>query len=169
MGQMAAAMGQDLKAGWVQMVMADTTDWALCSGCATKLKGYLGPPPKTREFTGTTEEEARAAAAAAGIPPEKITELRLTGAVRSESLSGEGPDAEAARKAVRGRVPSTPSEVGEPGILAIGAKGEPDLAPKGGFLGIGKKPGRWNISWSTPFRARISFKSAAKVTLTYKE
>jgi hypothetical protein len=41
---MASLMGmpqEDAHAGWVQMVMRDTTDWALCPACASRIVQYL--------------------------------------------------------------------------------------------------------------------------------
>lgn len=50
---------------------------------------------------------------------------------------------------------------------AVVHKRECLIAPNAGFLGIGKKPGLWRFSWSTPFKARVSYKLPAQVTLTY--
>ncbi len=197
MAGLAAAFGQDLNSGWVQMVMRDTTDWALCSSCAVRLESFLGPTLKTRTFTGKTEEEARAAADASDIPGDKVTEVKVTRGVREETVKAEGSDAEAAQKAARARIPSAAFDVGEPQVLATGEKGAVEIEaqlesdarsdwkpkapagaildaceclvpPKAGFIGIGRKPGLWKISWYTPFRAQVSYKLPVEVTVTYK-
>jgi len=41
---LAAALGRPLKeatAGWIQRIMVDTTDWALCPSCARQVERYL--------------------------------------------------------------------------------------------------------------------------------
>jgi hypothetical protein len=42
-----------------------------------------------------------------------------------------------------------------------------EAAASKGFAGIGKKEGTWRINWKTPFRARISYKLPATVTVHY--
>ena len=219
MGGLAAALGQNLNQGWVQMVMADTTDWALCPACASRLEGYLHPgsqprqqpsepdlqfykpsvpPLRSRKFYGQTEDEAKAAAQAAGIPSDKVKEVKVTRSVRDDTVKGEGPDADAAINAAKGRVPSAAFDIGAAQVFAPGEKGQLEIkaqsesdarndwkiqappgasldacecrvAPKSGFLGIGKKPGIWKIGWSTPFRAKVPYKLPAEATLTYLE
>lgn len=222
MGGLAAALGRNLNQGWVQMVMADTTDWALCPACASRLESYLhpasqprqqpsdsllqshkfykpsGPPLRSRKFYGQTVDEAKAAAQAAGIPPGKVKELKVTRTVRDDTVKGEGPDAAAAINAAKGRVPSAAFDVGAAEVFATGEKGQLEIkaqsegearndwrieappgasldacecqvAPKSGFLGIGQRLGIWRMGWSTPFRAKVSYKLPAEVTLTYQE
>jgi len=44
MSSMASLFGlsqQESHAGWLQMVMSDTSDWALCNSCASRVKKYL--------------------------------------------------------------------------------------------------------------------------------
>ena len=197
-GALASLLGQDTNAGWVQMVMADATDWALCPSCSARLDGYLGPPLRTREFQGQSVDEAKAAAEGAGIPPDKVKNLEVTHGVWVENATGEGPDADAAIKAARGGVPSAAFYVSSAEFLSTGENGELvveaqlesiareqwkahapagatldlcecQLAPKSGFLGIGKKPGAWKIRWSTLFKAKLYYKLPAVVTLTYWE
>jgi hypothetical protein len=46
---------------------------------------------------------------------------------------------------------------------------ECQVAPKDGFLGIGRKKGLWKVHWSRLAKARISYKLPAQVTVTYTE
>jgi hypothetical protein len=42
-----------------------------------------------------------------------------------------------------------------------------EAAASKGFAGIGKKEGTWHINWTTPFRARFSYKLPATLTVHY--
>lgn len=196
---LAAALGQDLNTGWVQMAMADTTDWILCPNCASRLEEFLGPTLKTQKYYGESVDEAMAAAEAAATALDNVQEIKVTRNVQDETAHGKGRDANAAIEDARRRVPSdlfsrsSSAEIiqtGERGTEEIQAQTaaiarqqwrsrapegatldglECKIAPRSGFLGLGKKPGVWKANWSTPFRAQISYTVKAEVTLTYRE
>jgi len=44
-----------------------------------------------------------------------------------------------------------------------------DVRPAKGFLRIGRKRGSWKVQWSTPFRAKVSFKTPAVVVVQFEE
>ncbi len=46
---------------------------------------------------------------------------------------------------------------------------ECETQPTNGFMGIGKKPGIWKISWEKPFVVRITYLSPAIIKVKYKE
>jgi tetratricopeptide (TPR) repeat protein len=152
---------------------------------------------KTLTFYGHTEEEAKAKAYAAGIPEERVIKFEVT-PVTEDDVRGSAPDPEGAIEAAKARVPDSAFDVGSPEIIDKGKKGQCEMQvhtrksahkgwrskasrdaildkceclvpPKSGFLGIGRKPGLWKISWTTPAEARVFYKLPAKVTLTYSE
>jgi hypothetical protein len=153
---------------------------------------------KSQRFEGKTVEEAKAAVALSGIPQEQIHDLEVTRNVQDATVEGEGKSIEAAIEAARTRVPSQAFDVssaeiiqqGQEGIVEIQAQTETEarerwkiqtpqaaaletfkceVQPKDGFLGIGKKQGLWKAYWSKPFKARISYKVPAQVTVKYME
>ena len=209
MAQLAAAMGgghAEWERGWLQLVQRDTTDWALCGSCAESCRRYLGSapqtsPPKpalqTRKFHGQTEEEAMAAARGAGIPADKIRDVKIATKVQTHQSSGTGRDAEAAIKKATAGVPGQAFEVGAAEITGTGQSGTTEIRaqsealareqvlagapagaevdtcecvepPKNGFLGFGRQPGTWKISWFTSFAARVSYRLPAVAVLTYE-
>jgi hypothetical protein len=151
---------------------------------------------QSRQFQGNTVEAAKAAAARA-IPAEQIRDLQVTQQVEEKYAEGEGASAEEAIRAAQGRVPAVAFEVsaaeitqeGQQGTIQVQADSETQAhqawvgcvpvgasaenvrcltPPVKGFLGMGKRAGLWEVEWSVPFIARISYKSPAVVTVWYK-
>lgn len=151
---------------------------------------------QSKQFEGRTVEEAKAAASA--IPSEKVCDLQVTRDVQEKAAEGEGKDAEAAVKATRAKVPTGAFDVGSAEITSQGQRGTVEiqaysetearrtwksrapaeaslekmeclLAPSKGFLGVGKKQGSWRAHWFIPFKAKVSFKLPAVVTVRFRE
>jgi len=153
----------------------------------------------SRQFYGKTEQEAMGAARKAGIASDNIRELKVTRPAQSGRAEGVGADRDEAIDAAKGRVPADAFGVGEAEIIQTGEDGvleiqaqtelvarqesnatvsrkeasvdrlECTVAPRKGFLGMGKKPGMWKAYWSVPFKAQVSYRLSAEVTLRYVE
>lgn len=182
--QLMAALGQDVNTTWIPMVMADTTDWAMCRSCASRVEPFLAkrgsapksePSLKTQKFYGETVEQAMDAANSAGIPEDKIQEIKVTHGVRDRTARGEGRTPSDAGQAAKKKVPPRAFSVGsspeithkrEEGTVEVQAQ---TLAPKRGFLGIGNNPVFGKQVGLRLSKRRISYKVKAEVTLSYRE
>lgn len=147
----------------------------------------------------TEEAKANAKAAMAAPPPKKIVKLTISRQPQQAAAEGEGPTLEAATQQAENRVAKDAIDIGqaevvqaggEHGVLEINAMDEvaartewnsrksPSsaltqfeclVAPRQGFLGIGKRSGVWKAHWAVPFRVRIAYKRPAEVTVSYTE
>jgi hypothetical protein len=151
--------------------------------------------PYSKQFEGRSEEEAKAAAIAA-VSSDRVYYMGVTQRVRKNSVVGEGKTADLAVETARARVPpgafdASPGEItqeGQNGTVELRAYSEEEarrtwtadvrapaslenlecvIAPTKGFLGMGKKHGLWRAHWSSPYRAEVSFKLPAVVTVRY--
>lgn len=150
----------------------------------------------TFTFLGRTEKQARDAAAK-GMPSPRVHDIRVTQKVRTKSATAARKTAEGALKASRDKVPDDAFDVSEGEIVQEADQGTvkaeaysqedaqelcKQAAPTGasvkeatcvtepskGFLGVGKKPGVWQADWSKPFRAKVTYKLPAEVTVRVK-
>jgi hypothetical protein len=180
---------------WRQAVLTDTTDWGLCSACAESFRRATST--KSRDFEGASLEEAKAVATNA-IPEGKLVDLIVRQDVAETKAEGKGKDTAEAIQDARSKVSPKAFGVGAPqtvqeggfGAVEVHAHSELEvrdvwkerapkgasleelqciLAPKAGFLGIGRKRGTWRARWSTPFIVHISYKVPAVVTARYEE
>jgi hypothetical protein len=121
-----AAFGADATAGWITFVMQDSSQWALCPGCAAeferRLRGGRRTEPaeerRQKVFQGNTIEEAEAKARAF-VSPNQIVQLTRhpPGAGTAE---GEGADPDAATAAARKRIPDDAINLAAAEILQPG-------------------------------------------------
>ncbi len=157
---------------------------------------HNGEAREYRQFPGKTGEEGLAAAQAAGIAEERIRAAKVTAPERQAQSEGFGATVEAAIEAARSTIPLGafdiwPPEVvvtGQQGIVEVQAQTEAEAGaqwkasapsgakleslkcetvPKGGVIGMGRKPGTWKAYWSTPFRARVVYRLPPQVTVLY--
>ena len=156
----------------------------------------LAPPLKTKKLVGKTEEEAIQEIVDGGVSPSTIFETRTTRDAQSKTALGTGPDQDSAISDAKASVPQDAVDVGSPRIVQQGehesaevkADSESEarshgrrLLPKGaqfkamqctqpprkGFLGLGKNPGHWTVTWEKPFRVEIAYRLLPEVTVTW--
>jgi len=125
-----------------------------------------------------------------------IFETRTVRGAQNRTAVGTGPDADSATTNAEASVPKDAVDVcppkavqdAEQGAAEVDADTEAEarlhgrgLLPEGakfknltclepatkGFLGFGKKPGRWSVSWSTPFRVEIAYQLPAEVAVSW--
>lgn len=147
------------------------------------------------QFEGKTVKEAQAAAAAA-VFASFIYASKVTRTMEEVIAEGEGEDANTAIEAAKARVkaldafdvsPAEIIQIAEKGLVDVEAQTEMEvrknlmalprgatlekldcvISPEGGFLGIGKKKGLWKVYWSKLYKARISYKLPAQITVWY--
>ena len=156
----------------------------------------LSPPLETKKLVGKTEEEAIQEIVGSGVDAATILETRTTRNAQNKTAVGSGPDQDSAIGDAKASVPQDAVDVGSPNIVQEGDHGsvevkadtEPEarshgkrLLPKGaqlksiectqsprkGFLGLGKKPGHWNVTWTKTFRVEIAYRLLPEVTVAF--
>lgn len=149
---------------------------------------------KFQEFKGTSAADAeRQAADALGaelIGTEVVTD------VRHGKATAQGATPDQATAAATSRLPADAFDPEPASIIQEGASGELEVtehdetdakrawrqsaprgatlrslecvqAPKGGFAGIGRKPGRWVAHWASPYIAEVKYKMPAVVSARF--
>ena len=156
----------------------------------------LSPPLETKAFVGKTEAQAIREIESTGVEPATILETRTSREAQSKTAIGTGPDQHSATEDAKASVPKDAVDVASPRTVQQGDHGSGDvkadtesearshgrrLLPKGaqfkgiqctqpprnGFLGLGKKPGHWTVTWEKPFRVEIAYRLLPEVTVTW--
>lgn len=130
------------------------------------------------------------------VPIDHLVSISIPVSANETSIEATGDTAEAAIKAAKASIPVHASNIGSPTIIEQSQSGEFKVEaltevearsrseqklpsgcqvstidclqrPKKGFLGIAKRGGIWAVTYRTPFRAKISFRSPPQVSVLF--
>jgi hypothetical protein len=156
----------------------------------------LSPQLESRKLSGKTEEEALDEVVSSGIARESIHEIRTTRPEREKVAEGEGNNPEEAIANAKSDIPPDAVDIGPPemvreaehGTVEIQAQSEEEARerwesqkakdatlddlicmtqPRRGFIGIGRRLGIWEVTWSRPSVVRFSYRVPAEVSVTW--
>ncbi len=150
-----------------------------------------------QQFNGITVDDARAKAAY-GLGEKKIYDYLINRIEKKGTGQGSGNTLDQATDLARKQIPSFAINISSREIVQQAEKGvfnaegltEEDaimklktsiqhtsitcnseciVAPKRGFLGVGKKPGKWRIQWEKFFIVQFTYIIPAIVTVRYEQ
>lgn len=156
----------------------------------------LAPQLESSKFTGITEEEAVNKIVNGGIARESIHDVTISRSEKDKVSEGRGKNPDEAAANAKSNIPPEARDIRGPEVIRQPENDSVDLeaqteekarekwhsikpddaqlvslrcvtAPKRRFLGIGRRVGVWQASWSRPAVSRFSYRLPAEVTVTW--
>lgn len=156
----------------------------------------ISPELESSKFTGITEEEALNKIVNGGIARESIHEVTTSRSEQEKVSDGRGKNPNEAAADAKSNIPLEALDIRGPEVIWQPEKDNVDVeaqteeearekwrsqkpddaqldsfscvtAPKRRFLGIGRKVGVWQASWSRPAVSRFRYRLPAEITVTW--